>query len=490
MVSRTKIFDKNKLCDLCVEGDLKTIQSEFAHVDFNEFLLLKSDLMTPLMIASEYGHKDLAKWLLEKDVDVFADADGKTALHYALDNQHTNIAKLIYRSNKKKFDKKYLFRDAIGNKETTVVLFLLNEGITFYNDEFLLALEKGNAEIVDAFIEKGAYFQAKKGASFSLKTKWNRFVRQYFKHHCWQTYEPIEKAAASGNYETTKRLIEWGADITGEMIKHPIDLPIFFAIKSNDKDIVDLFLQNGVSLTDCSSLNQTPVDYAFLYGSSEMTAYLLKLTDSVEESNICYYPMQETPYSSLCHKNHIFKYTDRIRMTGLFASINLNRLDVVKELVQLGYDVNCSAETGFTPLMAAVEKKNKDIVEFLISQGADIEAKNNGGLNAIQIARKCRHFEIAKLLCRHLRMPNHKKLEDAKKELNTLSQEQLIDLPNKNLRLYRMIQRYGLEELWFNKMPYLNQIKVYKTIRSKMKQTTRLKVEYVIRQTRGRGDWR
>ena len=166
MVSRTKIFDKNKLCDLCVEGDLKTIQSEFAHVDFNEFLLLKSDLMTPLMIASEYGHKDLAKWLLEKDVDVFADADGKTALHYALDNQHTNIAKLIYRSNKKKFDKKYLFRDAIGNKETTVVLFLLNEGITFYNDEFLLALEKGNAEIVDAFIEKGAYFQAKKVRHF------------------------------------------------------------------------------------------------------------------------------------------------------------------------------------------------------------------------------------------------------------------------------------------------------------------------------------
>ena len=220
-----------------------------------------------------------------------------------------------------------------------------------------------------------------------------------------------------------------------------------------------------------------------------MNAYLLKLADSAKESNICYYPMQEAPYSSLCAKKHIFKYTDRIRMTGLFASINFNRLDVVKELVQLGYDVNCSAETGFTPLMAAVEKKNKDIVEFLISQGADIEAKNNAGLNAIQIARKCRQFEIAKLLCRHLRMPNQKKLEDAKKELNTLSQDQLMDLPNKNLRLYRMIQRYGLEELWFNKMPYLSQVEVYKMIRKKLKRTSRIKIEEVMRQSRGRGGW-
>lgn len=489
MVSRTKIFDKNKLCDLCLEGDLKTIQSEFANVDLNTVLLVNTKEMTPLMIASKYGHKKLAKWLLQNGANVGIEADEKTAIHYALKNNHTDIAKLIYRSDKQFFNKKHLFPKAIVNKETKVVLFLLNEGITFYNDEFLLALEKGNAEIVDAFIEKGAYFQAKKGASFSLKTTWNRFVRQYFKRRCWQTYEPIEKAAASGNYETTKRLIEWGADITGEMIKHPIDLPIFFAIKSNDKDIVDLFLQNGVSLTDCSSLNQTPVDYAFLYGSSEMTAYLLKLTDSAKESNICYYPMQEAPYSSLCHKNHIFKYTDRIRMTGLFASINFNRLDVVKELVKLGYDVNCSAETGFTPLMAAVEKKNKDIVEFLISQGADIEAKNNAGLNAIQIARKCRQFEIAKLLCRHLRIPNQKKLEDAKKELNTLSQDQLMDLPNKNLRLYRMIQRYGLEELWFNKMPYLSQVEVYKMIRKKLKRTSRIKIEEVMRQSRGRGGW-
>ena len=504
MVVRTKNFDDERLCDLCVNGDLKTIQSEFADVDFNEFLLLNGQLMTPLMVASEYGHKELIKWLLKNEANIRICSAGKTALHYAVDNQHTDIAKLIYRQDKEFFEKQMFF-GAIVQKNTKFVLFLLNEGYTFSNKDFISALEKGTVEMVDAFIDNGAYFQCRKDVSFPLKTKWKRFVRCIISP-CVNKYEPLEKAVMSGNYNTTKKLIERGADVVGNLGSYNFDLPILQAIKSDNTKIVDLFLQNGVSMTDCSSHDTTPVDYAVIYGTPQMAAYFLKQADV---SKKFYYGFGlsvdpvDGPYAYL-HSHDVFKHTKVGYMTGLFASVALKRLDIAKELVQLGYDVNGSDSTGFTPLMAAAEKGNFDFVKFFISKGADIEAKNQNGLDALQIARQSNQNPIATYLShvlngleetepnvikRELTTAEQKESEEVKKELNSFSKEQLMELPNKNLRLYRMVQKYGLEEFWFNKMPYLSQIEVYKMIRKKMNRTARLKVEEVMRQARGRGGW-
>ena len=65
----------------------------------------------------------------------------------------------------------------------------------------------------------------------------------------------------------------------------------------------------------------------------------------------------------------------------------VERLDVIKLLVDLGADVNAADDYGITPLMAAANLGEVSIIQFLIDRGADLGAydlgkKNDGAFGA------------------------------------------------------------------------------------------------------------
>ena len=77
----------------------------------------------------------------------------------------------------------------------------------------------------------------------------------------------------------------------------------------------------------------------------------------------------------------------------------LGNIEVVKQFLDSGTDVNVKDETGGTPLDEAAGWGRKDIVELLIAKGADVNAKfDDDGSTPLHLSAWRGHFETAELL--------------------------------------------------------------------------------------------
>src|SRR5438105_7356433 len=61
-------------------------------------------------------------------------------------------------------------------------------------------------------------------------------------------------------------------------------------------------------------------------------------------------------------------------------------IDIVKELIRFGADVNAKNKNGHTPLKYAVEQNQKEIVVYLLDAGANTEIKDDSGRTPLFIA--------------------------------------------------------------------------------------------------------
>ena len=89
----------------------------------------------------------------------------------------------------------------------------------------------------------------------------------------------------------------------------------------------------------------------------------------------------------------IRKRTEQIRAMG-------ENVEVIKDLIAEGVDVNMESYDGTTPLHVAIEKENLPIVEFLISKGADVHVLRDwhNGNTLLHWAAGKENLDIVKLL--------------------------------------------------------------------------------------------
>ncbi len=73
-------------------------------------------------------------------------------------------------------------------------------------------------------------------------------------------------------------------------------------------------------------------------------------------------------------------------------------LDLVKEMISLGTNIEIKDKDGNTPLMLASRTGHLEIVEFLLAEGAELQAKNNNGNTALHFASWNGYLEVVKLL--------------------------------------------------------------------------------------------
>jgi len=83
--------------------------------------------------------------------------------------------------------------------------------------------------------------------------------------------------------------------------------------------------------------------------------------------------------------------------TGLVLAVDLNRLDMVGRLIDVGADVNGERDST-TPLMLAARNDNRMMVDLLLEKGADINRRQDRGLTAFHESVIRNDIEMARLL--------------------------------------------------------------------------------------------
>ncbi len=79
------------------------------------------------------------------------------------------------------------------------------------------------------------------------------------------------------------------------------------------------------------------------------------------------------------------------------AAINGN-LEIVKELIKKGANVNAQSNPGYTALMWAAHFGRYQIAKELIKAGADINAKTHAGQTALDMAKLMQNANLIALL--------------------------------------------------------------------------------------------
>ena len=84
--------------------------------------------------------------------------------------------------------------------------------------------------------------------------------------------------------------------------------------------------------------------------------------------------------------------------TALHLPAKLNRINVVKFLVNVGADINVMDNAGNTPLHYAAISNQAEIAKFLVDRGADINIKNNDGKIPLEAAVSHNSLEVVNIL--------------------------------------------------------------------------------------------
>lgn len=259
---------------------------------------------TPLMIASSYGHYDMAKALIDNGalVNLRAD-DGFNALMEAVRTGNIEIAKLLIEHNSdiniKNKDGKNMIMIACekGNEEMFNILIEnnadINEKSSWGASALIYASEKGNINIMQYLIDNGIDVNGKADDNGDTPLLW--------------------AVTGENPYESSKLLIENGADINATNDSGVAPATILAA---STPKVVKLLKDNGADLDTKFLDYYPPIAIAAGAGNLEIVKALVE-----NGADVNYYP-------------------NDINYTAIFHAIDQHNYEVAEYLFKNGVDLN------------------------------------------------------------------------------------------------------------------------------------------------------
>jgi quinoprotein dehydrogenase-associated probable ABC transporter substrate-binding protein len=191
-----------------------------------------------------------------------------------------------------------------------------------------------------------------------------------------QGYTPLLTAVRNRNSEIAGMLLERGAD--PNLPDSDGVSPLVHAINRNHVPSIKLLIAKGADKEAHNAQGYTPLEIAI--GDEKLFA-AQALIESGVGINEASGAQKITPLMLIASK-----LSPQGRVTHLASGPT--PIEIARELIAKGADINAKSATGVTPLMIAAGHNNAPMIGLLLSKGAVPDAKNNSGKTALDIARE------------------------------------------------------------------------------------------------------
>ena len=349
--------------------------------------------MTPLHHASQEGHMEVARFLVEHGADARAqDNHGKTSLHLA----------------------------SVGHVE--VVRFLIERGADaraqdyYWSTPLHQASEQGDLEVACFLVECGADVRAEDGngqTPLSMASlRGGVGVTSFLVEHGGDVtaqdnfgLTPLHLASIRGHVGVARILVDRGANATAKDIYG--STPLHWASCQQHMESVRFLLDHGADVTAFDDEGLTPLHrafgsrYEFVAGFFPKTPQFADINISGSR-NIASLSLERVELiRSLIEHTADAAAKDNNGLTPLHLACSWGHMDIACLLVECGADVTAQSKHGLTPLHLASQRGYMEVARFLVERGADATARHDNGLTPLHLASFQGDMELVQFILEH-----------------------------------------------------------------------------------------
>jgi len=350
-----------------------------------KLLLDKGAEITSLHGALQLGNLARVKALLEQGADVNAkDKQGKTALFYAVENNHKDIVELLIAKGadvNAKEDGGYTpLYYAFWSKNKDLITLLISKGAAVNvvpEGDFPLiyfAVWNKDLDTVKLLVAKGAKFDVKiledRTAFRYAVGQGSRDIAEFFVSKGIDA-STFHVAAGTGDLARVRNHIEQGADVnTQDELGWT---PLYWAASLGQTEVARLLIDKGADVRTAATDGSIALHQAAQVGDNELVELLLSKGADVQAKT----KRGDTPLHSAAGSGH---------------------REVAEFLIAKGAEIDAKAMDRQTPFHRAALWGHKNVVEILIAHGADGTVKDSRGRTPLDWARQRGHTEVVNLL--------------------------------------------------------------------------------------------
>lgn len=348
--------------------------------DINSYTGLQNT--TPLNLSILESNDLFFDYLISKGININkADKSGYTPIYIAIISGNINKVK-------------YFIEHGID----------INSKINSDNDTPITeACKLGKKEIVEYLVKKGADLNIKDQYGFTcihdsiinyeiLKILINAGANVNLRNAYFDT--PLHLAVKYNKPESIKLLVEAGA-----ILKKDINglTPLDYAKKSDNRitEILSSVKPQEILPEFYENIKNGNIEAI----KNNLNDYLNKLDE--DQNNSLFYAIifnQKEIVNILIQNKIDINHNNISLITPLFYASQSNNCDIAEILIKNNADVNKKNILGDTPLMYAIKNNNVNMVKLLIDNNADINAENKDKISVIDYAYKTLNNDIINLL--------------------------------------------------------------------------------------------